>query len=45
MKGIYMFLNLSENFTFIALSIVSFLALGGVLLLVYSIIDWLANKD
>ena len=45
MKGIYMFLNLSDNFTFIAISIVSFLALGGLLLLIYSIFDWMANKD
>jgi hypothetical protein len=45
MKGIYMFLNLSDNFTFIAMSIASFLALGGILLMVYSIFDWLANKD
>lgn len=45
MKGIYMFLNLSDNFAFIALSIVSFLALGGLLLLIYSILDWVANKD
>ncbi len=45
MKGIYMFLNLSDNFTLIAMSIASFLALGGVLLMVYLIIDWAANKD
>jgi hypothetical protein len=45
MKGIYMFLNLSDNFTFIAMSIASFLALGGVLLLIYNILDWVANKD
>lgn len=45
MKGIYMFLNLSDNFTFIALSIVSFLGLGCFLLLIYSFIDWLMNKD
>lgn len=45
MKGIYMFLNLSDNFTFIAMSIASFLALGGVLLMVYLIMDWAANKD
>jgi hypothetical protein len=45
MKGIYMFLNLSDNFTFIAISMVSFLALGGILLLIYSIIDWLMNTD
>ena len=45
MKGIYMFLNLSDNFTFIAMSIGSFLALGGILLMVYSIFDWIANKD
>lgn len=45
MKGIYMFFNLSDNFTFIALSIVSFLALGTILLLIYYMIDWLMNKE
>jgi hypothetical protein len=45
MKGIYMFLDLSDNFTFIAISIASFLALGGILFLVHNIIDWMMNSD
>lgn len=40
-----MFLNLSDNFTFIALSIISFLTLGGILFLIYMIIDWAMNDD
>lgn len=45
MKGIYMFLDLSNNFTFLALSIISFLVLGGILYLVYVIIDWVMNES
>lgn len=45
MKGIYMFLNLSDNFTFIALSMGLFLGLGTVLYLIYIFMDWMMNSN
>ena len=45
MKGIYMFLNLSDNFTFIALSLSCMLGLGGISYLVYMVMDWLLNSS
>lgn len=45
MKGIYMFLNLSDNFTFIAMAMGLFLGLGTVLYLIYTILDWMMNSD
>lgn len=45
MKGIYMFLNLSDNFTFIAMSMGLFLGLGTVLYLIYLFMDWMMNSD
>ena len=45
MKGIYMFLNLSDNFTFIALSLTCMLGLGGISYLIYLVMDWLLNSS
>ena len=45
MKGIYMFLNLSDNFTFIAMFMGLFLGLGTVLYLIYTFMDWMMNND
>jgi len=45
MKGVYMFLNLSSNFNFIALSLALFLGLGGLLFITYLIVDSCANSD
>lgn len=40
-----MFLDLSNNFTFLALSIISFLVLGGILYLIYLVMDWMMNES
>ena len=45
MKGIYIFLNLYDNFSFIGFSLFSFFTLGGVLLLVYLFVDWKLNAN
>lgn len=43
MKGVYMYLNLSENISWLALGITCFLGLGLLLLLAYFIYDYVAN--
>ena len=45
MKGIYMFLNLSSNFSWVAAGLACFIGLGGVFLLIYFIIDYCANSN
>lgn len=45
MKGVYMFLNLSANFSYVALALAAFLALGGLLFLLHLLADWLANPS
>jgi hypothetical protein len=43
MKGIYMFLNLSSNFTWVAASLACFIGLGVLLLAFYHLVDYCAN--
>lgn len=43
MKGVYMFLNFSQNFSWVAVGLVCFVGLGLVLLAVYLIYDYCAN--
>ena len=45
MKGIYMFLNLSGNFSWVAASLACFIGLGGVFLAVYLLADYCANSS
>jgi len=45
MKGIYIFLNLYDNFSFIGFSLFSFFTLGGFLLMVHLFIDWKLNSN
>lgn len=40
-----MFLNLSDNFTFIAISLSCMLGLGGLSYLVYLAMDWVLNSS
>jgi len=45
MKGIYVFLNLSSNFSWVAAGLACFIGLGGVFYLVHLIIDYCANSN
>ena len=45
MKGIYMFLNLSGNFTWVAASLACFIGLGGIFLAIYFLADYCANSN
>lgn len=44
LKGIYLYLNLSDNFLFVAMAIGGFIALGLTFLVVYYIFDWLCHS-
>ena len=45
MKGIYMFLNLSSNFSWVAAGLAGFIGLGGFFFLIYLIVDYFANPN
>jgi hypothetical protein len=45
MKGIYMFLNLSSNFSWVAAGMACFVGLGSVLLFIYHVADYCANPN
>jgi len=45
MKGIYMFLNLSSNFSWVAAGLAGFIGIGCLLLAIYHITDYCANTD
>ena len=45
MKGIYMFLNLSNNFSWVAAGLACFIGLGGVFFLIYLVVDYFANPN
>ncbi len=45
MKGVYMFLNFSRNFSWAAIGLICFLGLGLVLLIIYLVYDYCANPN
>ena len=45
MKGIYMFLNLSSNFSWVAAGLACFVGLGGLFLAIYHIADYCSNPN
>jgi hypothetical protein len=45
MKGIYMFLNMSENLSWVALGLICFLGFGLLLMLIYMIYEHFVNPD
>ncbi len=45
MKGIYMFLNLSSNFSWAAVGFGCFIGFGVLLLTIYLLVDYFSNPD